>query len=164
MEYTLLRPHGSNSPAARFYGLPKIQKSNMPMCPIVSDCGTATYNTAKFITKIFKITVARLHSLLKIVHISSRKLDSLKNLKSVLPSSAYQYLLHYKLSIPKFLPAPVSPMSTRSLKKNSSIFWNSLSPTASFSSISSINNYRVQPWVHLSALSLQISIWNAFNP
>ena len=24
----------------------------MPMCPIVSDCGTTTYNTAKFITKI----------------------------------------------------------------------------------------------------------------
>ena len=53
-EYTQLRPHGSNSPAARFYGLHKIHKNNMPMCPIVSDCGTATYNTAKFITKILQ--------------------------------------------------------------------------------------------------------------
>ena len=26
------------------------------------------------------------------------------------------YLLHYKLSIPKFLPAPTSPMSARSLQ------------------------------------------------
>ena len=26
----------------------------MPMCPIVSACGTATYNTAKFITKILQ--------------------------------------------------------------------------------------------------------------
>ena len=26
----------------------------MPMCPIVSAPGTATYNTAKFITKILK--------------------------------------------------------------------------------------------------------------
>ena len=52
IEYTLLRPNGSNSPTARFYGLPKIHKNNMPMCPIVSACGTATYNTAKFITKI----------------------------------------------------------------------------------------------------------------
>ena len=33
-EYTKLRPHGSNSPAARFYGHPKIHKNNMPMCPI----------------------------------------------------------------------------------------------------------------------------------
>ena len=35
-EYTQLRPHGSNSPATRFYGLPKIHKNNMAMCPIVS--------------------------------------------------------------------------------------------------------------------------------
>ena len=53
-EYTQLRPHGSNSPAARFYGLPKIHKNNMPMCSIVSTCGTATDNTAKFITKILQ--------------------------------------------------------------------------------------------------------------
>ena len=30
---------------------------------------------------------------------------------------AFQYLLHYKLSIPKFLPAPVSQMSARFLQK-----------------------------------------------
>ena len=35
-EYTQLRSHGSNSPAARFYGLPKIHKNNIPMCPTVS--------------------------------------------------------------------------------------------------------------------------------
>ena len=46
-------PYGSNSPAARFYGLPKIHKNNMPMHHIVSSCGTAIYNTAKFITKFF---------------------------------------------------------------------------------------------------------------
>ena len=28
-EYTQLRPHGSNSLVARFYGLPKIHKDNM---------------------------------------------------------------------------------------------------------------------------------------
>ena len=50
-EYIQLRPHSSNSPAARFYGLPNIYKSNMLMHPIVSACGTATYNTAKFIPK-----------------------------------------------------------------------------------------------------------------
>ena len=51
-EYTQLRPHGSNSPPARFYGLPKIHKDNMLMHPIVSACGAAVYNTAKFISKI----------------------------------------------------------------------------------------------------------------
>ena len=53
-EYTLLRPHGSNSLAARFYGLPKVHKSNMPMYSIVSVYGAATYNTTKFITKILQ--------------------------------------------------------------------------------------------------------------
>ena len=32
----------------------KIHKNNMPMHPIVSVCDTATYNTAKFITKILQ--------------------------------------------------------------------------------------------------------------
>ena len=52
MEYTLLRPHDYNSPVEGIYGLSKIHKNNMPMCPIISACGTETYNTAKFITKI----------------------------------------------------------------------------------------------------------------
>ena len=34
-----------------FYGLPKIHKTNCPMRPIVSACGTATYQLAKFLTK-----------------------------------------------------------------------------------------------------------------
>ena len=38
-------------------------------------------------------------------------------------------------------------------------------PAASAASIrNSIHNYRVQPWVHLSPLSLQISTWNTLNP
>ena len=36
---------------------------------------------------------------------------------SVLSLPAFQYLLHCKLSIPKFLPAPISPMSARSPQK-----------------------------------------------
>ena len=70
---------------------------------------------------------------------------------SVLSLPAYQYLLHYKSSILKCLPTPISPMSARYLQKISSSFWNLLSPTAfSASTRNSINNYREQPWVHLS--------------
>ena len=64
-EYTLLRLHGSNSPEATSYGLPKIHKNNMPMCPINSACGTATYNTAKFITKILQIYCGKMSSFVK---------------------------------------------------------------------------------------------------
>ena len=74
-EYTQLKPHGSLSVAARFYVLPKIHKNNMPMCPIVSGCSTATYTLPNSSLKFFKITVAIFHLLLKIVQISSRKLN-----------------------------------------------------------------------------------------
>ena len=47
-------PTGNSSPAPRFYGLPKIHKANCPMHPIVSACGMATYQLAKFLTKILQ--------------------------------------------------------------------------------------------------------------
>ena len=52
--YNKLLPTGNTSPAPRFYGLPKIHKANCPMRPIVSACGTATYQLAKFLTKILQ--------------------------------------------------------------------------------------------------------------
>ena len=52
--YNKLLPTGNSSPAPRFYGLPKIHKANCPMHPIVSACGTATYQLAKFLTKILQ--------------------------------------------------------------------------------------------------------------
>ena len=52
--YNRLLPTGNSSPAPRFYGLPKIHKTNCPMHPIVSACGTATYQLAKFLTKILQ--------------------------------------------------------------------------------------------------------------
>ena len=64
-EYTQLRPHGSNSPAARFHGLPKIHKNYMPMHPIVSAYGTATYNTAKFITNMLQNYCGKTSSFVK---------------------------------------------------------------------------------------------------
>ena len=144
------------------------------MHPIVSACGTATYNTAKSITEILQNYYGKTLSFVKDSKDFIKKIKHLnrsrrRNLSLIccqmLSSPAYQYLLHYKLSIPKFLPAPVLPMSARSLQKNSSGFWNSLSPTASSASITdSINNYRVQLWVHLSPLSLQTSTWNTLNP
>ena len=52
--YNKLLPTGNSYPAPRFYGLPKIHKANCPMWPIVSACGTAMYQLAKFLTKILK--------------------------------------------------------------------------------------------------------------
>ena len=43
----------------------KFKKNNMPMCFIVSACGTATYNTAKFITKILQNHCGKTSSFVK---------------------------------------------------------------------------------------------------
>ena len=54
MYYNKLVLTGNSSPAPRFYGIPKIHKANCPICPIVSACGMATYQLAKFLTKILQ--------------------------------------------------------------------------------------------------------------
>ena len=56
MYYNKLLPTSNSSPAPRFCGLPKIHKANCPMHPIVSACGMATYQLAKFLTKIQRYT------------------------------------------------------------------------------------------------------------
>ena len=50
--YRRLYPTGAGSP--KFYGLPKIHKSGIPLGPIISSIGIVTYNTAKELAKILK--------------------------------------------------------------------------------------------------------------
>ena len=50
--YKRLYPTGAGSP--KFYGLPKIHKSGIPLRPIISSIGTVTYNTAKELARILK--------------------------------------------------------------------------------------------------------------
>jgi hypothetical protein len=48
-EYQRMKPGDSVLPL--FYGNPKIHKSDIPLRPIVSFCGSTTYNLAKEISK-----------------------------------------------------------------------------------------------------------------
>ena len=48
--YNRLRPTGSQPP--RIYGLPKIQKPDVPLRPIVSCIGSPTYQLSKYITSL----------------------------------------------------------------------------------------------------------------
>ena len=50
--YRRLYPIGAGSP--KFYGLPKIHKSGIPVRPIISSIGTVTYKTAKELARILK--------------------------------------------------------------------------------------------------------------
>ena len=78
------------------------------MHPIVSACGTSTYNTAKFITKILQNDCGKTSSSVK------DSTDFIKKIKHLSINPEEETLV----SFPKFLPAPISPMSARSLQKN----------------------------------------------
>ena len=174
IEYTILRPHGSISPATRFYDLLKIHKNNMPMHPIVSACGTITNNTAKFISKILQNYCGKTSSFVEDGKDFTKKMKHLSiNPEQETLASSDVSALFTSIPVPvplqvnnsKILPAPVSPMSERSLKKNSSKlleftvttrilcfnkkFYKQLQGTAMGSPVS---------------LSLQISTWNTLNP
>ena len=94
----LCRLHGSTSHAARFYGLPKIHKNDMLMCPMGSACGTTTYNTAKFLTKMHQNFCNMISSLVKdskdfihkIKNLPMNPEETYFHLMSVLFSPAYQ--------------------------------------------------------------------------
>ena len=102
-EYTKLRPHGSNSPVARFYGLPKRHKNNMTRCPIVSACGTTTYNTAKFITKILQNYCGKTSSFVK------NSTDFIEKIKHLLINPEEETLFSFDVSdLFSSIPVPVA--------------------------------------------------------
>ena len=53
-EETYRRLYPTAAVPSKFYGLPKIHKPGIPLRPIVSSIGAATYNTAKELAKILK--------------------------------------------------------------------------------------------------------------
>ena len=53
-EETYKKLYPTGAVASKFYGLPKIHKPGIPLRPIVSSTGTATYNTAKELARILK--------------------------------------------------------------------------------------------------------------
>ena len=55
--YKKLYPTGASSP--KFYGLPKVHKDGIPLRPIVSSVGSASYETAKELSRILKPLVGK---------------------------------------------------------------------------------------------------------
>ena len=50
----------------KLYGLPKLHKPNIPMWPIVSFCGSPTYQLSKYLTNVLKpLTDKSRHKLLR---------------------------------------------------------------------------------------------------
>ena len=55
--YKRLYPTGATTP--KYYGLPKVQKKDTPLRPVVSNIGSVTYETAKELSRILKPLVGR---------------------------------------------------------------------------------------------------------
>ena len=74
--YKRLYPTEAVSP--KYYGLPKIHKAGVPLRPIISSRGSATYETAKELAKIIKSLVGRSPH-----HVQNNKdfLESIRNIK-----------------------------------------------------------------------------------
>ena len=62
--YKFLRSTDSVLP--RMYGLPKIHKPNLPLRPIVSFVGSATYELSKFLKNILSVLVGNTEHTVKI--------------------------------------------------------------------------------------------------
>ena len=74
--YRKLYPTGAGSP--KFYGLPKVHKEGIPLRPIVSSIGDASYETAKELAKILKPLV---DTSLYHVHNTQEFIQQIKNIK-----------------------------------------------------------------------------------
>ena len=74
--YKRLYPTGAGSP--KYYGLPKIHKQGVPLRPIISSRGSATYETAKELAKILQPLVGKSPH-----HVQNNQdfLDSIKGIK-----------------------------------------------------------------------------------
>ena len=74
--YKRLYPIGAESP--KYYGLSKIHKTGVPLRPIISSRGSATYETATELAKILKPLVGRSPH-----HVQNNKdfLNSMENIK-----------------------------------------------------------------------------------
>ena len=63
--YEEVRPSEGSSKPALFYGLVKLHKPSRPLRPVVSTCGTSTYNLAQKLSSILRPLVASSKRILK---------------------------------------------------------------------------------------------------
>ena len=145
----------------------------MPMCPTVSASGTVTYNTAKFITKILQNYCGKTSSFVK------DSTDFIKKIKHLSINPEQETLVSFDVSaLFTSIPVTVALQVINSKISTCTNFTNickipiekfirllefTITNCISASTRNSINNCRVQPWVHLSPLSMQISTRNTLN-
>ena len=152
----------------------KSTKNNMPMHPIVSACGTATYNSAKFITKILQNYCGKTSSFVR------DSTDFIQKIKHLSINSEEETLVSFDVSA-VFTRIPV-PVLLQVINSKISIYTNFTNvckiPTEKFIKLLEITitncifcfNKKFYKQLQGAAMgssvspSLQISTWNILNP
>ena len=152
--YKAMYPTGCVPP--KFYGLPKIHKPDTPFRPTVSSCGSVTYGLAKELAKILKPLVGK-----SPYHINSTQ-DFVEQVRhiTIVPG---EYLSSYDVSA-LFTSVPIDPAlkvikdqleKDPTLKDRTVIGVDDIILLLEFclktpispSKATSLNRFRVQPWV-----------------
>ena len=146
----------------------------MPVCPMVSACGTATYNTAKFITKILHHYCGKTSSFVK------ESTDFIKKIKHLSINPEEETLVTFDVSaVLTSIPVPVALQVMNPKISTCTNFTNVCKiPTEKFAKLleftltNSIFCFNMKFYMQLQgaamgspvSLSLQISTWNTLNP
>ena len=100
--YKILYPTGVSTP--KYYGLPKVHKEGVPLRPIISNRGAATYKSAKELSRILKCLVEKFpHH----VHNTHDFIQSIEDIKLQDNECMMSYDVHSL-----FTPIPIDPAIT----------------------------------------------------
>ena len=100
--------------SAKLYGLPKLHKPNIPMRPIVSFCGSPTYQLSKHLTNILKpLTDKSRHKLQS----TDDFIDAIKTIQipddhKLVPSTSNHFSPAYQFNLPLTVLRPPSTNHT----------------------------------------------------
>ena len=151
--YRKLYPTGAVS--SKFYGLPKVHKPGIPLRPIVSSTGTATYNTAKELARKLKPLVGS-----SIHHVQNTR-DFVEQIKDTRLKQG-ECIISYDVAA-LFTSVPIQPViniikqklandtelqqiTSMSINHITTLLEFCLRSTSFVFQGSTINRWKVQPW------------------
>ena len=155
----------SNAITPRFYGLPKIHKSSVPLRPIVSFVNSLTYNLSKILSRVLSSLLKNNYS----VRNSREFLECIKNYsvqedKCLVPFDVVS--LFTSALVDKALALVLELLaSDDSLSSHTRLSISDIKQGLQISLVSTVFSYKplVLPWVLAFLPSLLIFTWNTLN-
>ena len=145
--------------SAKLYGLPKLHKPNIPMRPIVSFCGSPTYQLSKHLTNILKrlnwqvTTQTTIHGQL---HWRYQNITNTRRPQAWYPSTSNHFSPAYHFNLPLTVLRPPSTNHTTNHHYPQTTLWTYCTfvwPQPTFNTtVNTTSNYTEQLWDHLFPL------------